>query len=225
MGNIVIGVVAKVDYIDTETWQAPESEVVGLAALVARQMIDSVDPERVNRISRICGGKELPLNVDDVAFVILTGEDKKLKSATGEDKKLKSATGDDYMFALVAMSDKEGDRVSARLFDDAPDAIMFYGNEFNEGNHEDIVLPSMRLQRDVRNCDRRATVEAGVVTPKQLMTLVCAAESTHSHVAFEDQDLRWTITPEENAEHYIVVTCGVRNPYLRRFYETRKLYF
>ena len=55
MGNIVIGVVAKVDYIDTETWQAPESEVVGLAALVARQMIDSVDPERVNRISRICG--------------------------------------------------------------------------------------------------------------------------------------------------------------------------
>lgn len=27
------------------------------------------------------------------------------------------------------------------------------------------------------------------------------------------------------AEHYIVVNCGVRNPYLRRFYETRKLYF
>ena len=215
MGNIVIGVVAKVDYIDTETWQAPESEVVGLAALVARQMIDSVDPERVNRISRICGGKELPLNVDDIAFVILTGEGKKLKSTTG----------DDYMFALVAMSDKEGDRVSVRLFDDAPDAIMFYGNEFNEGNHKDIVLPSMRLRRDVRNCDRRATVEAEVVKPKQLMALVCAAESTHSHVAFEDQDLRWTITPEENAEHYIVVNCGVRNPYLRRFYETRKLYF
>lgn len=215
MGNIVIGVVAKVDYIDTETWLAPESEVVTHAALVARQMIDSVDPERVNRISRICGDNDLPLNVDDVAFVILTGEGKKLKSATG----------DDYMFALVAMSDKEGDRVSVRLFDDAPDAIMFYGNEFNEGNHKDIVLPSMRLQRDVRNCDRRATVEAEVVTPKQLMTLVCAAESTHSHVAFEDQDLRWTITPEEGAEHYIVVNCGVRNPYLRRFYETRKLYF
>lgn len=209
MSDIVIAVVGRASLVDLVGRQAVDSPAVSIAAFAARHLIDEHFPQRMPALNSVYVSATLPLDVDSMQYLVLT-------------PKLK-VEGGDYTLTLVAMSDaKIPNTVVPPILKGLPDAIVFYGKEFNAGYAGDLTLPSKRLIRAVGECNRRTVVESGLeLSPHQLMALLCAASCHHSRTAMADRTLHWTIG-NKDSEPYLIVECGVNDYYLRQFQETGK---
>lgn len=209
MSDVLIAVVSHASMVDTVGHQAGDSPAISIAAFAARHLLDELYPTRVPALNTVYVSTQLPLDVDSVQYLILT---KRLMVEGGE-----------YALTLIAMSDAViPNTVVPPVVKGLPDAIVFYGKEFNVGYDGDITLPSKRLIRDVGNCDRHAVVKSGaLLTPYQLMTLLCAGSCYHSRTTMSDRTLHWTVG-DKDSEPYLIVECGVKDYYLRQFQETGK---
>jgi hypothetical protein len=214
MSDIIIGVVGR-DIVNEHTRYAPDALAIHVAANAAHHMMNSVFPDRLSQVNRICPRGTLPIRVDSVSYV-------------GLNKKLSFTNGATYHLALIAMSDDvKSNALNPKILRGMPDLLVFHGDEFTD-LIDDCELPARRIIQQTTGCDRRAVVESGEpLSPAALLALICAASHTRSSMKFDERIMQWiegADTSGRELQNCVTVECGVRDPWLRKFQETGHFY-